>query len=126
MIIPTVYHQAVLKMLDNDCGHKCLDCSLSLAREVLLEFQVQIHSRICNQLTQVSGCTRSLHRFTHTAGSLFAYNLLNLLCIYFTKIPSIDGKEVVLVLIDVFSKVSKAFITNNQKPPTIIKILAEK
>ena len=47
----------------------------------------------------------------------------DLLCIDFLKIdPSKDGKENVLVLTDAFTKFSQAFVANNQKVLTIVKI----
>ena len=52
---------------------------------------------------------------------------MDLLCIDFTKVdPSKDGKENILVLIDVITKFSQAFITPNQKVLTIAKILVGK
>ena len=57
-------------------------------------------------------------------GSLVDNNPLDLLCIDFLKVdPSRDGKENILVLTDAFTKLSQAFITNNQ---TLAKILVEK
>ena len=52
---------------------------------------------------------------------------MDLLCIDFTKVdPSKDGKENVLVLTDVFSKLSQAIVTPNQKALTVAKVLVDK
>ena len=60
-------------------------------------------------------------------GLLVANNLLDLLCIDFMKVdPSRDSKENILVLTDAFTKFSQAFITNNQKALTIVKIVVNK
>ena len=49
---------------------------------------------------------------------------MELLCIDFLKVDSSqDGKENVLVLTDAFSK---AFVTANQKAPTVAKVLVDK
>ena len=40
--------------------------------------------------------------------------------------PSRDGKENVLVLTDAFSKFSQAFVTQNQKALTMVKIIVDK
>ena len=60
-------------------------------------------------------------------GSLVVHILMDLLCINFTKLnPSKDSKEDVLVLTDAFSKFSQAFVTLNQKPITVTKLLMDK
>ena len=58
---------------------------------------------------------------------IIANNLVDLICIDFTKVdPLKDGKENILVLPDVFTKFSKAFVTPNQKANTTTKILVDK
>ena len=60
-------------------------------------------------------------------GLLIANNPLDLLCIDFLKVDlSRDSKENILVLTDAFTKISQAFVTNNQKALTVTKILVEK
>ena len=60
-------------------------------------------------------------------GSLVVHNLMDMLCINFTKLnPSKDSKEDVLVLTDAFSKFSQAFVSPNQKPITVTKFLMDK
>ena len=52
---------------------------------------------------------------------------MDLLCIYFTMVDhSKSGKENILVLTDAFTKFSQAFVTPNQKAPTVAKILVDK
>ena len=60
-------------------------------------------------------------------GSLLTKQPLELLCIDFTKAdPSKCGKENIWVLTDAFTKCSQAFVTNNQKALTVVKILVDK
>ena len=60
-------------------------------------------------------------------GSIVANGPLDLLCVDFTTMdPSKDSKENVLVLTDVFSKFSQAFVTPNQKALTVAKIIVYK
>ena len=59
-------------------------------------------------------------------GSLIAQQPLELLFIDFTKADiAKGGKENILVLTDVFSMYSQAFVTNNQKALTVAKTLVE-
>ena len=61
------------------------------------------------------------------SGFIIANGLLDLHCVDFTTMdPSRDSKENVLVLTDAFSKFSQAFVTPNQKAPTITKIIMDK
>ena len=60
-------------------------------------------------------------------GCIIANGPLGLLCVDFTTLdPVKDGKGNVLVLTDVFSKFSQAFITPNQKALTIAKVIVAK
>ena len=58
---------------------------------------------------------------------MVAHQLLELLCIDFTKADVVKGgNENILILTDAFSKYSQAFVTNNQKSLRVAKILVEK
>ena len=58
---------------------------------------------------------------------MVAHQPLNLLCVDFTKADVGKGGKVnILVLTDAFYKYSQAFVTNNQKSLTVMKILVEK
>ena len=58
---------------------------------------------------------------------MVANQTLELLCIDFTKADiAKGGKENILILTNVFSKYSQAFVTSNQKSLTMAKILVEK
>ena len=60
-------------------------------------------------------------------GSLVSNQLLELLCMDFTKVDvSRGGKENILVLMDAFSKYSQAFVMSNQKSLTVTKLLVER
>ena len=89
-----------------------------------------MYKDITEYITNCHQCLVAKGHYTgpHTQlGSLVANNPLDLLCINLQKIdPSKDGKENVLVLTDVITKLSQAFITTNQKAFTIAKILVDK
>ena len=60
-------------------------------------------------------------------GTIIANNLMDLLCINFTKVdPLKSSKENILVLTDTFTKFNQAFITPNQKALTVAKIVVDK
>ena len=81
-------------------------------------------------LTQCEWCLISKGDYNEpktVQGSLVANQLLELLCIDFTKADVVKGgKENILVLTDAFSKFSQPFVMNNQKSLTVAKILVEK
>ena len=60
-------------------------------------------------------------------GSIIAKGPVDLLCVDFSTMdPLRDSKENVLVLTDVFSKLSQACVTPNQKALTKAKIIVDK
>ena len=60
-------------------------------------------------------------------GFITANGQLDLLCVDFTTMDaSRDGKKNVLVMTDAFSKFSQSFVTPNQKPITVMKIILDK
>ena len=58
---------------------------------------------------------------------IIPHNPMDLVCVDFTKVgTSKESKENILVLTDIFTKFSQAFITPNRKTNTIVKILVDK
>ena len=98
LVLLMVYHQAVLHMLHDDCGHQGLDCTLTLARE--RSYWSTMYWDVAKDETNYHRCQvmKSHYMGPHIQqGSLVANNPLDLLCIDFTEInPSEDGKEDVL------------------------------
>ena len=115
-------------MLHDHYGHQGLDWTLALVRERF--YWGTMNHNVAKYVTNCYQCHVVKGHYTgpHTQqGSLVANNPLDLLCIDFLKVdPSRDDKENILVLTDVFTKLSQAFITNNEKALTIAKILVEK
>ena len=128
LVLPLEYHEAVLHMLHDDYGHQELDQTLALVRERFYWSMMNHDETEC--VTNCHWChvAKGHYTGTHTQqGFLVVNNPLDLLCIDFLKVdPSMDGKENILVLTDAFTKFSQAFITNNQKAPTITMILVKK
>ena len=100
-------------------------CPMSGA--ILLEYHVPRCHQICKSVSMMSNSEGRLHQANTILGVIIANNLMDLMCIDFTKEnPSKDGKENILVLTDAFTKFSQVFVTPNQKVITIAKILVDK
>ena len=128
LVLPLEYHKAVLHMLHDDYSHQGLNQTLALVRERF--YWSTMNHDATEYVTNCHWCHIAKGHYTglHTQqGLLVANNPLDLLCIDFLKVdPSRDGTEIILVLTDIFTKFSQAFITNNQKALTVTKILKEK
>ena len=61
LVLPLKYHEAVLHMLHDDYGHQGLDWTLTLVREILLEYYEPTHNQLCYQLSSVPCCKGLLH-----------------------------------------------------------------
>ena len=128
LVLPQRLQGRVLRSVHNDMGHQGLERTLELLRE-----RVYWPTMADDASQWVSHCTRcQVAQGTYTEpkpkiGQLQSNNLLDLLCLDFTKIdPSKTGKENVLVMTDAFSKFSIAVVTPNQKALTVAKALVEK
>ena len=128
MVLPQIYRETVLKSLHDDFGHQSLDRCLQLIRERF--YWPGMANQAEAWIKQCKRCCISKGDYTGPytkQGSLVADRPLDLLCVDFTKVdPSQSGKENVLVVTDVFSKFSQAFVTPNQKALTVAKVLVEK
>ena len=115
-------------MLHNNYGLLGLDQTLALVRERFywgtMNHDVTEYVTNCYQFHVTKGHYTGLET---KQGLLVANNPLDLLCINFLKVdPSRDSKGNILVLTDVFTKFSQAFITSNRKALTVTKILVNK
>ena len=128
LVLPIKYRQQVKELCHDDMGHQSVERTLSLVRERC--FWPNMAQDVDNWVSTCQRCITSKGYYTgpHTKqGSLVAHNPMDLVCIDFTKVdPSKDGKENVLVITDVFSKFSQAFVTTNQKAYTVAKVLVDK
>ena len=127
LVLPLEYHETVLHMLHDDYGHQGLDRTLALVRErfywSMMNHDATEYDTNCHRCHVAKGHYTGPHT---QQGLLVVNNPLDLLCIDFLKVdPSRDGKENILVLTDAFTKFSQAFVTNNQKALTIVKVLVE-
>ena len=121
------YCTQVLQMLHDGQGHQGAEQTITLYWNFLSTLYTQRHGRICPRLLILQGTKGHYLGPDMQQGSLVVHNLMDLLCINFTKLnPSKDNKEDVLVLTDAFSKFSQAFVTPNQKPITVTKLLMDK
>ena len=126
LVLPRIYHEAVLCMLHKDFGHQGLDWTFALVRKRF--YWGTMNHDVTEYVTNCHWCHVTKGHYTGLQtqqGSLVANNPLDLLCIDFMKVdPSRDGKENILVLTHAFT--SQAFVTNNQKALMIAKILVNK
>ena len=115
-------------MLHNDYGHQGLDQTLALVRERF--YWGTMNQDVTNYVSNCHQCHVVEDHYTGPQtqqGSLVVNNSLDLLCINFLNAdPSKGSKENIFVLTDAFTKFSQAFVTNNQKALTVVRILVNK
>ena len=129
LVLPQRYHCKILKALHDHMGHQGIDRTMDLLRE-----RVYWPSMAKDTQNWVTNCRRcqitwgDYNQPKPKIGHLEAHNPLDLVCLDFTKIdPSKTGKENILVITDVFTKLSLAVVcTPNQTAKTVAKILVEK
>ena len=118
----------MLQLLHDGQGHQGIERTIALCQERFYwntMFQdVTTYVKECPQCQIMKG---NYTKPNTIPGVIIANNPMDLVCIDFTKVdPSKDGKENILVLTDVFTKFSQAFVTSNQKAITIVKILVDR
>ena len=128
LVLPKNFENKILKSIHDDSGHQGLDRMLELLQSWV--FWPNMFREVDTYLLNCEHCQTSKGNYAGPKtqlGSLSAKQPLELLCIDFTKAdPSKSGKENILVLTDAFLKFSQAFVTNNQKVLTVVKILVDK
>ena len=127
LVLPKNFQNKILKSIHDDSGQG-LERTLELLH--LWVFWPNMFKEVDSYLLNCECCQTSKGNYVGPKtqlGSLSAKQPLELLCIDFTKVdPSKTGKENILVLMDAFSKFSQAFVTNNQKVLTVVKILVDR
>ena len=128
MILPIKYQTHVLCLLHDGQGHQGLECTPGLCQQSL--YWNTMLQDVTNYVKNCPHCQTVKGDYVDPKtklGTIIAHNPVDLLYIDFTKVvPLQDGKVNILVLTDVFTKFSQAFITPNQKALTIAKILVDK
>ena len=128
IILPKNLQNKILKSIHDDSGHQGLERTLELLQSWV--FWLNMFKEVDTYLLNCECCQALKGNYVGPKtqlGSLSAKQPLELLCIDFTKAdPSKGGKENILVLMDAFLKFSQAFVTNNQKALTVVKILVDK
>ena len=128
LVLPLEYRHKVLKMLHDDMGHQGEERTIQLVRERF--YWTGMANDIVRYVNHCKRCNTAKGHYQGVntqQGSLEAERPLELLCMDFTVIDqSKTGKENVLVLTDVFTKFSQAYVTPNQKAITVAKILVDK
>ena len=128
LILSVQYQAQVLSLLHDGQGHQGLEHTLALCWERFYwNTVVQDVTNYVKNCPQYQTAKGNYMDPKTKPGTIITTNPMDLLCIDFTKVgPSKSSKENILVLSDVFTKHSQAFITPNQKVLTIAKILADK
>ena len=128
LVLPQRFHSKILRSVHDDMGHQGLEKTMKLLRERV--YWPTMAADACNWVSQCSCCQVAKGNYTTPRpkiGHLESNNLMDLLCLDFTKIdPSRTGKENVLIMTDAFSKFSVAVVTPNQRAVTVAKVLVDK
>ena len=128
LVLPQWYHRKVLMALHDHMGHQGIDRTMDLLRETV--YWPSMAKDAKNWVTNCHRCQIALGDYNQPKpkiGHLEVHNPLDLVCLDFTKIdPSKTGKENILVITDVYTKVSLVVCTPNQTAKTVAKILVEK
>ena len=124
LILPQWFCGSVLRSLHDDNGHQSLQHMVELLH--LKVYWPSMFADTKHWLWQCEWCHIAKGNYTDPKTqqrSLVAHQPLELLCEDFTKVDITKrGKENILVLTDAFPKYSQAFVTNNQKSLTVMKI----
>ena len=128
IVLPKNLQNKILKSIHDDSGHQGLERTLELLQSRV--FWPNMFKEVDTYLLNCECCQALKGNYAGPKtqlGSLSTKQPLELLHIDFTKAdPSKSGKENILVLMDAFLKFSQAFVTNNQKALTVVKILVDK
>ena len=128
LVLPKNFQKRILKSIHDDSGHQGLERTLELLQSWV--FWPNMFKEVDTYLLNCEHCQTLKGNYAGPKtqlGSLSAKQPLELLCIDFTKAdPLKSGNENILILMDAFSKFSQAYVTNNQKALTVVKILVDK
>ena len=106
LVLPQRYHHKVLMALHDHMGHQGIDRMMDLLRERV--YWPSLAKDTQNWVTNCHHCQIARGDYNQPKpkiGHLEAHNLLDLVCLDFTKIdPSKTGKQNVLVITDAFTK----------------------
>lgn len=124
-MVPHSLKNEVLHGLHNDHGHQGIDRTADLIRKRCywpgMLKEVQDYCQQCERCAQAKAV---YPKPKTTMGHLMAARPNQILAIDFSCLePSVDGRENVLILTDVFSKFTQAICTKDQKATTVASVL---
>ena len=125
LVLPHSLKEKVLRSLHDDLGHQGIERTLQLIRTRF--YWPRIHADVEKWIKCCKRCTLAKMPqpcICTPIGSLLAAQLLEVLAVDFTILePATDGRENVLVMMDVFTKFADAVPTRDQKAVTTAKVL---
>lgn len=124
LLLPQALTSKVLEKLHDHAGHQGVERTLALIRDRC--FWPGMSSHVERYVKSCQRCILGKTSPTGRAqmGTLHARRPLDILAVDFTLMePSSDGRENVLVMTDVFTKLTVAIPTKDQKASTVAQIL---
>ena len=123
LVLPSSLRPDVLALLHDDMGHQGYEQTMKLLRPRV--YWPAMYREARDYIISYKQWTMGHAPVLHTTSShLLASHPLEVLAIDFTKLEiASDGQEDVLVLTDVFSKITQAIPTRNQEAGRIAKVL---
>ena len=113
LVLPTVYRAQVLQLLHDEQGYQRMEHKMALVRERF--FWSTMCQDVNNWVKTCKRCKQAKGPYDDPnvkQGSLIANHPLEMLCLDFTMMDcSKDGKENVLVMMDVFPNFTVAVVT---------------
>lgn len=127
LVLPQSLRCQVLKSLHDDGGHLGIERTIELARDRF--FWPKMAADIASYIRTCGRCVahKSLPHKTAPLNQITSSGPLDLVCIDFLAIePDSRGVTNVLVVTDHFTRYAQAYVTRDQKAPTVAKVLVEK
>ncbi len=127
LLLPEELRPTLLNALHNQAGHQGQERTLALIRRrCFWPGMATDVERWCKKCERCTVAKRPIPKVRPTMGTLLAEKPLDILAIDFTILErSTDGRENVLVMTDVFSKMVQAVPCRDQKSTTVAKILVK-
>ena len=125
LVIPSSLKMEILTAAHNETGHQGPDWTEQVIRSRC--WWPGIQSQVKSWVNNCERCVVAKGPYFPTRapmGSINATKPLEVLAMDFTQLePASDGREIVLVITDVFTKFTVAVPTRNQKADTVVKTL---
>lgn len=127
LVLPSKYRKIILKSLYDDLGHRGFDKTYGLVKDRFywprMRLDVESHCKNCGRCIPCKTLSTQAAPLSH----LSSEKPLDLVCMDFLTIER-DNKGVcnVLVITDHFTWSAQVYLTKDQKPFTVAKVLWEK